>query len=343
MAQFKAPVRMGINGFGRIGRLATRIMTSNPNCQLAAINSGHDVEYMAYQLKYDTVHGRFPGSVDIDGTDLIINGQRVKTNKTRDVGEIPWRDLGVDYVCESTGQFLDAVKAAPHIEKGGAKKVVFSAPAKDKSPTFVMGVNHELYTPDMTYVSCASCTTNGLAPLVKAVHDKFGIDEGLMTTVHAMTASQKVVDSTSKKDWRSGRGAADNIIPASTGAAKALGLVMPEMQGKINGMAFRVPVADVSIVDLTCRLSSDATFQELCDEIKRRSEGDMKGFLGYTDEALVSQDFVGCATSSVFDAKASMQLNDRFFKLVAWYDNEGGYAHRVVDLMLYMAQQDGHQ
>ena len=206
-----------------------------------------------------------------------------------------------------------------------------------------MGVNHELYTPDMTYVSCASCTTHGLAPLVKAVHDAFGIDEGLMTTVHAMTASQKVVDSTSKKDWRSGRGASDNIIPASTGAAKSLGLVIPELKGKINGMAFRVPVADVSLVDLTCRLSKNVTYEELCNEIKRRSEGDMKGFLGYTDEALVSQDFVGCAISSTFDSKASMQLNERFFKLVAWYDNEGGYAHRVVDLMLYMAQQDGHK
>jgi len=330
---------MGINGFGRIGRLATRVMIEDPNCELAAINSGHDIGYMAYQLKYDTVHGRFKGTIDIDGTDLIINGKRVKTWKSRDPAEIPWGDLGVDYLCESTGAFLNQEVSAPHIANG-AKKVIFSAPAKDASPTIVLGVNEGIYKPDMKFVSCASCTTNGLAPLVKAVHDAYGVEEGLMTTVHAMTASQKVVDSTSKKDWRGGRGAGDNIIPASTGAAKALGLVMPEMKGKVNGMAFRVPVSDVSVVDLTCRLSSEVSYKDLCAEIKRRSETDMKGILGYTDEALVSQDFISSTYSTVFDSTASLMLNPRFIKLVAWYDNEFGYACRVVDLMKYMAQKD---
>ena len=263
-AALKKPVNMGINGFGRIGRLATRIMIEDPNCNLAAINSAHEIGYMAYQLRYDTMHGRFKGTIDIDGTDLVINGtKRIKTWRSRVPAEIPWKDLGVEYLCESTGAFLDEQSCAPHVTNG-AKKVVFSAPAKDASPTFVMGVNHTNYKPNMTFVSCASCTTNGLAPLVKAVHDKFGVEEGLMTTVHAMTASQKVVDGTSKKDWRGGRGASVNIIPSSTGAAKALGLVMPELKGKFNGMAFRVPVSDVSVVDLTCRLTKETNFKDLC-------------------------------------------------------------------------------
>ena len=338
-AALKAPVQMGINGFGRIGRLATRVMIEDPNCNLQAINSGHEIGYMAYQLKYDTVHGRFKGSIEIDGTDLIINGKRVKTWRSRNPAEIPWRDLGVDYLCESTGAFLDEQSCGPHVVNG-ARKVVYSAPAKDATPTIVLGVNHEIYTPNMTYVSCASCTTNGLAPLVKAVHDAYGVEEGLMTTVHAMTASQKVVDGTSKKDWRGGRGASDNIIPSSTGAAKALGLVMPEMKGKVNGMAFRVPVSDVSVVDLTCRLKNEVSFKELCAEIKRRSEGDLEGVLGYTNEPLVSQDFISSRFSSVFDESASLMLNNRFVKLVAWYDNEFGYACRVVDLMKYMALVD---
>lgn len=335
----KAPVNMGINGFGRIGRLATRVMIEDPNVNLTAINSGHEIGYMAYQLKYDTVHGRFKGSIEIDGTDLILNGKRVKTWRSRSPADIPWKDLGVDYLCESTGAFLDEQACGPHIANG-ARKVVYSAPAKDATPTIVMGVNHEIYRPNMTYVSCASCTTNGLAPLVKAVHDAFGVEEGLMTTVHAMTASQKVVDGTSKKDWRGGRGGGDNIIPSSTGAAKALGLVMPEMKGVVNGMAFRVPVSDVSVVDLTCRLSKGTSFKNLCAEIKRRSEGDLNGVLGYTNEALVSQDFVSSEFSSVFDETASLMLNERFVKLIAWYDNEFGYACRVVDLMKYMALKD---
>eukprot|EP01006_Ploeotia_vitrea_P013219 TRINITY_DN34686_c0_g2_i1.p1 TRINITY_DN34686_c0_g2~~TRINITY_DN34686_c0_g2_i1.p1 ORF type:complete len:349 (+),score=-19.61 TRINITY_DN34686_c0_g2_i1:92-1138(+) len=339
-AALKQPVRMGINGFGRIGRLACRIMLDDPNCNLTAINCAHEVGYMAYQLRYDTMHGRFKGTIDIDGTDLVINGKhRIKTFRSRVPAEIPWGDLGVDYLCESTGAFLDEEKCAPHITNG-AKKVIYSAPAKDATPTFVLGVNHENYKPSMTYVSCASCTTNGLAPLVKAIHDEFGVEEGLMTTVHAMTASQKVVDGTSKKDWRGGRGASVNIIPSSTGAAKALGLVMPELKGKVNGMAFRVPVADVSVVDLTCRIAKDASFKDICAEIKRRSETDMNEILGYTNEALVSQDFMSCSHSSVFDETASIMLNDRFVKLIAWYDNEYGYACRVVDLMKYMAYVD---
>jgi glyceraldehyde 3-phosphate dehydrogenase len=336
------PVNIGINGFGRIGRLCARIMVNNPNINLAGINSGHDVEYMAYQLKYDSVHGRFKGTVETDGTDLVINGKRIRTSKTRVPAEIPWKDMGVDYLCESTGTFLDAKSAEPHVANG-VKKVIFSAPAKDNSPTFVVGVNHELYTKDMTYVSSASCTTHGLAPLVKAIHDAYGIEEGLMTTVHAMTASQKVVDSTSKKDWRGGRGGSVNIIPASTGAAKALALVIPDMKGKMNGMALRVPVADISLVDVTVRLSRDVQFKEVCAEIRRRSEGDLKGILGYTNEKVVSTDFVGCELSSIFDEGASMALNDRFMKFVAWYDNEYGYANRIVDLMMHMAKVDGHK
>jgi len=335
-------MRIGINGFGRIGRLVTRILIEDTNFQLAAINSSNDVGYMAYQFKYDSVHGRFKGSVEIDGDDLVINGKRIKTYKTREPSEIPWKDFGVDYLCEATGVFNEAKKAQPHVVNG-VKKVIFTAPAKDNSPTFVMGVNHEQYKPDMTYVSCASCTTHGLAPLVKVVHEAYGVEEGLMSTVHAMTASQKVVDGTSKKDWRGGRGASANIIPASTGAAKALGLVIPSLKGKVTGMAFRVPVSDVSLVDFTCRLTRRVPFEEMCAEIKRRSEGDMKGYLGYTEEDLVSQDFVGCTISSVFDKGASIGLNDGFVKLTAWYDNEYGYAHRVVDMMTHMAKVDGHK
>ena len=323
---------MGINGFGRIGRLVARIMIEDKNTDLKAINTGADAKYMAYQFKYDTVHGRWKGSLEVDGDDLVINGQRVKTTHFRKPEEIGWAGLGVDYLCESTGVFLTAESAKPHVTSG-VKKVVFSAPAKDDSPTIVMGVNHDEYTPDMTYVSCASCTTNGLAPMVKAIHDAFGIEEALMTTVHAMTSTQMVVDGSSKKDWRGGRGASSNIIPSSTGAAKAVTKVIPSLKGKLTGMAFRVPTADVSVVDLTAKLSKETTYEEICNEIKRRAAGDMHGFLGYTDEDLVSQDFVTCPTSSVFDAKAGIMLNPKFVKLVAWYDNEWGYSNRVVDLM----------
>jgi len=330
----------GINGFGRIGRLVARIMIEDPNTTLKAINTGADATYMAYQFKYDTIHGRWKGSLEVDGDDLIINGQRVKTTHARKPEEIGWAKLGVDYLCESTGVFLTADSAKPHVD-GGVKKVIFSAPAKDDSPTIVMGVNQDDYKSDMTYVSCASCTTNGLAPMVKAINDAFGIEEALMTTVHAMTSTQMVVDGSSKKDWRGGRGASSNIIPSSTGAAKAVTKVIPSLKGKLTGMAFRVPTADVSVVDLTAKLSKETTYAEICAEIKRRADGDMKGFLGYTDEDLVSQDFVTCPISSVFDAKAGIMLNPKFVKLVAWYDNEWGYSNRVVDLMVHMAKKDG--
>ena len=330
----------GINGFGRIGRRVARIMIEDPNSSLMAINTGADANYMAYQFKYDTVHGRWKGSLEVDGEDLIINGKRVKTTHARNPSEIPWKALGVEYLCESTGAFLTAESCAPHIA-AGVKKVIFSAPAKDKSPIIVMGVNEGEYTSDMQFVSCASCTTNGLAPMVKAINDAFGIEEALMTTVHAMTSTQMVVDGSSKKDWRGGRGASSNIIPSSTGAAKAVTAVIPSLKGKLTGMAFRVPTADVSVVDLTCRLSKDTTYEEICAEIKRRADGDMKGFLGYTDEALVSSDFTTCPISSVFDSKAGIMLNPRFVKLVAWYDNEWGYSNRVVDLMVLMAKKDG--
>ena len=290
-------------------------------------------------------------SQKVDGDYLVINGQRVKTTHARNPSEIPWKDLGVEYLCESTGAFLTEESAKPHVV-AGVKKVIFSAPAKDKSPTIVMGVNQDSYTSDMVYVSCASCTTNGifksivnsarcvililrlgLAPMVKAINDAYGIEEALMTTVHAMTSTQMVVDGSSKKDWRGGRGASSNIIPSTTGAAKAVAAVIPALKGKITGMAFRVPTADVSVVDLTCKLAKETTYEEICAEIQRRANGDMKGFLGYTDEALVSQDFVSCPISSVFDAKAGIMLNSKFVKLVAWYDNEWGYSNRVVDLM----------
>lgn len=330
----------GINGFGRIGRLVARIMIDDPNSKLIAINTGADANYMAYQFKYDTVHGRWKGTLEVDGDDMVINGKRVKTTHFRTPSEIPWKSLGVEYLCESTGVFLTADSAKPHVD-AGVKKIVFSAPAKDKSPTIVMGVNQNEYTSDMTYVSCASCTTNGLAPMVKAIHDKFGIEEALMTTVHAMTSTQMVVDGSSKKDWRGGRAASANIIPSSTGAAKAVAAVIPSLKGKITGMAFRVPTVDVSVVDLTAKLATETTYEEICAEIKRRSEGDMKGFLGFTNEDLVSQDFVSSPISSVFDSKAGIMLNPKFVKLVAWYDNEWGYSNRVVDLMVHMAKVDG--
>jgi len=330
----------GINGFGRIGRLVARIMIEDPRTSLLAINTGADAAYMAYQFKYDTVHGRWKGSLEIDGDSLIINGQKVTTTHARDPKEIPWKALGVEYLCESTGVFLTAESAKAHVD-AGIKKVIFSAPAKDKSPTIVMGVNDNEYTSDMTYVSCASCTTNGLAPMVKAINDAFGIEEALMTTVHAMTSTQMVVDGSSKKDWRGGRAASANIIPSSTGAAKAVTAVIPSLKGKLTGMAFRVPVPDVSVVDLTCRLAKDTTYEEICATVKALSEGSMKGILGYTNEDLVSQDFVSSPISSVFDAKAGIMLNPRFVKLIAWYDNEWGYSNRVVDLMVHMAKTDG--
>jgi len=335
-----AAVPCGINGFGRIGRLVARIMIKDPETNLVQINAGSATpDYMAYQFKYDTIHGRFDGSVVIDGDDLVIDGQRIITSRQRDPKDIGWGKSGVEYLCESTGVFLTAESAKAHVD-GGVKKVVFSAPAKDDSLTVVMGVNADDYKGQTDYVSCASCTTNGLAPLVKCINDKFGIEEGLMTTIHAMTATQAVVDSSSRKDWRGGRAASGNIIPSSTGAAKAVAKVVPAVKGKLTGMAFRVPTIDVSVVDLTCKLKNPATYEEICAEVKRRSEGDMKGFLGYTDEPLVSTDFESWPISSTFDAEAGISLNPTFVKLVAWYDNEWGYSCRVKDLMVHMANVD---
>ncbi|CAM9572423.1 unnamed protein product [Chrysoparadoxa australica] len=329
----------GVNGFGRIGRLVTRSLIKNPETDLKIINTGAAPEYMAYQLKYDSVHGKYPGTIEVDGQDLIIDGQRVPTSHTRNPAEIPFAATGAEYVCESTGAFLTKESVQPHYA-AGAKKIVFSAPAKDDSHTIVMGVNQDTYETSMQEVSCASCTTNGLAPTVKVINDAFGIKEALMTTVHAMTATQMVVDGTSKKDWRGGRCASANIIPSSTGAAKAVTKVIPALTGKITGMAFRVPTPDVSVVDLTCTLEKSASYEEVCAAVKAAATGDMKGIIGYNDEPLVSTDFVSDPRSSIFDAGAGIMLNPNFLKVCAWYDNEWGYSQRVMDLMTYMAKVD---
>merc|ERR1712127_310565 len=330
---------IAINGFGRIGRQVARIAMKDPEVELKLINASYDAEYLAYQMKYDSIHGRYDGTIVPDGDSLVIDGHKVALSHTRDPAEIPFAAEGADYVCESTGVFLTTEKVQGHL-KAGAKKVVFSAPAKDDSHTIVMGVNQETYDSSMECVSCASCTTNGLAPLVKAIQDKFGIKRGLMTTVHAMTASQPTVDGASKKDWCGGRAASGNIIPSSTGAAKAVAKVIPAIKGKLTGMAFRVPTIDVSVVDLTVELEKPTSYEEICAAMKRRAEGDMKGFLGYTDEALVSTDFESWPISSTFDAEAGIGLNNNFVKLVAWYDNEWGYSCRVKDLMVHMANVD---
>jgi glyceraldehyde 3-phosphate dehydrogenase len=331
---------MGVNGFGRIGRLVTRIMMEDDDCSLKGINAGSATpDYMAYQYKYDTIHGKAKGTVEVDGDFLVLNGEKIQTSRCRDPKEVGWGALGADYVCESTGVFLTKEKAQSIID-GGAKKVIYSAPAKDDSQTIVMGVNQDEYDGSENFISCASCTTNGLAPMVKAINDEYGIEEALMTTVHAMTATQAVVDSSSRKDWRGGRAASGNIIPSSTGAAKAVTKVIPSLQGKLTGMAFRVPTIDVSVVDLTCRLTKATTYEEICAHIKSKAEGDMKPFLGYSDEPLVSTDFEGDERSSIFDADAGIMLNPNFVKLIAWYDNEWGYSARVVDLMKHVATVD---
>jgi len=331
---------MGVNGFGRIGRLVTRIMVEDDDIKLSAINAGSATpDYMAYQYKYDTIHGIAKGTVETDGDFLVLNGQKVQTSRCRDPKEVGWGALGADYVCESTGIFLTKDKAQSILD-GGAKKVIYSAPAKDDSQVIVMGVNQGEYDGSENFVSCASCTTNGLAPMVKAIHDEFEITEALMTTVHAMTSTQAVVDSSSKKDWRGGRAASGNIIPSSTGAAKAVTKVIPSLAGKLTGMAFRVPTIDVSVVDLTCKIAKATTYEEICAVVKAKSEGEMKGFLGYCDEPLVSTDFESDSRSSIFDAGAGIMLNPNFVKLIAWYDNEWGYSARVVDLMKHMAAID---
>lgn len=329
-------IKVGINGFGRIGRLVFRASVSNPNIQVVGINDPFiDPKYMEYMLKYDTVHGRFDGEVSYKEDAIIVNGNEIKVFDKMDPVEIPWGQIGAEYVVESTGVFTTTDKAQAHI-KAGAKKVVISAPSAD-APMFVMGVNNTTYDPSMTVVSNASCTTNCLAPLAKVINDKFGIKEGLMTTVHATTATQKTVDGPSKKDWRGGRGAAFNIIPSSTGAAKAVGKVIPELNGKLTGMAFRVPTADVSVVDLTCVLEKAASYDEIKAAMKAASESEnFKGIIGYTEEAVVSSDFITDARTSIFDADAGIALNDHFVKLVAWYDNEWGYSNKVLDLISYI-------
>ena len=329
--------KVGINGFGRIGRLAFRAALTRKDVEIVGLNDIVDPEYMAYMLKYDSTHGKFDGTVEVKDGHLVVNGKKIRVTAEKDPANLKWSDVGAEIVIESTGLFLTQADGQKHIA-AGAKKVVFSAPAKDDTPTFVMGVNHKKLTPQHTIVSNASCTTNCLAPLAKVLHDNFGIAEGLMTTVHAVTATQKTVDSPSLKDWRGGRGAYQNIIPSSTGAAKAVSLVIPELKGKLTGMSFRVPVADVSVVDLVVRLDKPATYDQVKAAMKEASEGELKGILGYTEDDVVSQDFLGDARTSIFDAKAGIALNDRFMKVVSWYDNEWGYSNKLVDLVQALAK-----
>ncbi len=328
-------IKIGINGFGRIGRFVFRVASATEGVQVVGINDLIDVEYMAYMLKYDSTHGRFNGTVEVVNGNLVVNGETVRVTAERNPADLKWDAIGAEYVVESTGLFLTDETARKHIQ-AGAKRVVLSAPSKDATPMFVMGVNNSEYA-GQDIVSNASCTTNCLAPIAKVLNDKFGIVEGLMTTVHATTATQKTVDGPSMKDWRGGRGAGQNIIPSSTGAAKAVGKVIPSLNGKLTGMAFRVPTPDVSVVDLTCRLEKGATYAEICAAMKEASETTMKGVLGYTEDAVVSNDFVGETLTSVFDADAGIALNDNFVKVVSWYDNEMGYSAKVIALIKHMA------
>lgn len=328
-------IKIGINGFGRIGRLVFRAAVDRPNIQIVGINDLIDVDYMAYMLKYDSTHGRFNGNVEVKDGKLVVNGNAIRVTAEKDPANLKWGEVGAEYIVESTGLFLTKEKAQGHLT-AGAKKVIMSAPSKDDTPMFVMGVNNKAYKKDMNFVSNASCTTNCLAPIAKVLNDNWGIEEGLMTTVHATTATQKTVDGPSMKDWRGGRGAGQNIIPSSTGAAKAVGKVIPELNGKLTGMAFRVPTPNVSVVDLTARLKKPATYQEICDAMKKASTGELKGVLGYTEDEVVSNDFIGEVNTSVFDAGAGIQLSPTFVKVVSWYDNEMGYSNKVVDLIEYM-------
>ncbi|MBN2349955.1 MAG: type I glyceraldehyde-3-phosphate dehydrogenase [Bacteroidales bacterium] len=329
-------IKVGINGFGRIGRLVFRAALDRNNIEIVGINDLIDVDYMAYMLKYDSTHGNFKGDVKVKDGKLVVNGHAIRVTSEKNPADLKWNEVGAEYVVESTGLFLTKEKAQGHIQ-AGAKKVIMSAPSKDDTPMFVMGVNHKEYKADMHFVSNASCTTNCLAPIAKVLHDKFGIVEGLMTTIHATTATQKTVDGPSMKDWRGGRGAGQNIIPSSTGAAKAVGKVIPSLNGKLTGMSFRVPTPDVSVVDLTCRLEKGTTYEEICATMKKASEGELKGILGYTEDAVVSNDFVGDARTSIFDAGAGIMLNPNFVKVVSWYDNEMGYSTKVCELVEYMA------
>ena len=332
-------IKVGINGFGRIGRMVFRASVNHPEIEIVGINDLCPADYLAYMLKYDTMHGHFDGEVSATENAIVVNGKSIPIFAERDPKNIPWGKLEAEYVVESTGLFLTQEKAQAHID-AGAKKVVMSAPSKDSTPMFVCGVNLDKYTADMTFVSNASCTTNCLAPIAKVLNDNFGITDGLMTTVHSTTATQKTVDGPSMKDWRGGRAASGNIIPSSTGAAKAVGKVIPSLNGKLTGMSMRVPTLDVSVVDLTVNLAKPAKYEEICAAMKKASEGELKGILGYTDEDVVSSDFLGDARTSIFDAKAGIALTDTFVKVVSWYDNEWGYSNKVLELIKHMYSVD---
>lgn len=327
-------IKIGINGFGRIGRLVFRAAMAKDNLEIVGINDLISVDYMAYMLRYDTMHGQFKCTIEVKENALVVNGHSIRVTAEKDPANLKWNEVGAEYVVESTGLFLTKEKAEAHI-KAGAKRVVMSAPSKDDTPMFVMGVNNKTYA-GQTIVSNASCTTNCLAPIAKVLNDKFGMVEGLMTTVHSTTATQKTVDGPSMKDWRGGRAASGNIIPSSTGAAKAVGKVIPALNGKLTGMSLRVPTLDVSVVDLTCTLAKDTTYDEICKAMKEAADGELKGILGYTEDAVVSSDFLGDARTSIFDAKAGIQLSPRFVKVVSWYDNEWGYSNKVLELIEYM-------
>ena len=332
-------IKVGINGFGRIGRMVFRASLNHPEIEIVGINDLCPADYLAYMLKYDTMHGKCAAEVSYTENAIVVNGKEIPIFAERDPKNIPWGKLEAEYVVESTGLFLTQEKSQAHID-AGAKKVVMSAPSKDATPMFVCGVNLDAYTPDMTFVSNASCTTNCLAPIAKVLHDNWGITDGLMTTVHSTTATQKTVDGPSKKDWRGGRAASGNIIPSSTGAAKAVGKVIPALNGKLTGMSMRVPTLDVSVVDLTVNLAKPAKYDEICAAMKEASEGELKGILGYTDEDVVSSDFLGDARTSIFDAKAGIALTDTFVKVVSWYDNEWGYSNKVLELIKHMYSVD---
>ncbi len=329
-------IKVGINGFGRIGRLVFRAAQERNDIQVVGINDLLDVDYIAYMLKYDTIHGKFNGTIDVKDGKLVVNGNEIRVTSERNPADLKWDAIGAEYVVESTGLFLTKEKAQAHID-AGAKYVVMSGPSKDDTRMYVMGVNENTYTKGEQFVSNASCTTNCLAPITKVLHDKFGVLEGLMTTVHSTTATQKTVDGPSAKDWRGGRAASGNIIPSSTGAAKAVGKVIPELNGKLTGMSLRVPTLDVSVVDLTVRLAKETTYAEICAAMKEASEGELKGILGYTNEDVVSSDFIGDARTSIFDEKAGIQLSSTFVKVISWYDNEWGYSNKVLDLVAHMA------
>ncbi len=333
-------IRVGINGFGRIGRLVFRAAQKRNDIEIVGINDLIDVEYMAYMLRYDTVHGQFDGTVEVKDGKLVVNGKAIRVTAEKNPADLKWNEVGAEYIVESTGLFLTKEKAQAHID-AGAKYVVMSAPSKDDTPMFVCGVNTDSYVKGTQFVSNASCTTNCLAPIVKVLNDAFGVENGLMTTVHATTATQKTVDGPSMKDWRGGRAASGNIIPSSTGAAKAVGKVIPSLNGKLTGMSFRVPTLDVSVVDLTVNLKKETSYEEICSAMKKASEGELKGILGYTEDAVVSSDFISDPRTSIFDAKAGIQLTPNFVKVVSWYDNEWGYSNKTLDLIAHMAKVNG--